>query len=73
MTTQIIKHCKKEYKVITAYSDNGLNNGIEVIDVKGAIYKVERLPRPAKNETELMCVIVNGIRYSSFAKFLKSI
>jgi hypothetical protein len=68
-----IKHCKREYKVITPHSDNGIYNGIEVIEVKGNIYNVERLPRPAKNESELMCVIVNNIRYNSFAKFLKTL
>ena len=71
--TKSTKHCKREYKVVVPYTDNGLNNGIEVIEVNGNIYKVERLPRPAKNESDLMCVYVNNIRYSSFAKFLKSV
>ena len=67
------KHCKREYTIITPYTDNGLNNGIEIIEVNGNTYIVERLPRPAKNESDLMCVIVKNVRYSSFAKFLKSI
>jgi len=68
-----IKHCKREYKVLTPYSDNGENYGIEVIEVKGKIYKIERVPRPAKNITELFAVFVDGVRYNTFAKFLKSL
>ncbi len=61
-------HCKNQYNVIQDYSD--LTN-IEVILFKGVEYKIERLPRPCKNETDLRVVIVNGVKYSSFAKFLK--
>jgi len=67
MTT---KHCKREYKVIIPYSE--ITN-IEIIDVNGKEYKVIRLPRPTKTESELMCVFVEGIKYNSLAKFLKSI
>ncbi len=68
-----IKHCKKSYTVVKPYTDNGSKNGIEIIDVSGVIYVVERLPRPAKNESDLMCVIVMGKRYPSLANFLKQV
>ena len=68
-----IKHCKRSYTVVNEYRDNGSKNGIEIIDVSGVIYVVERLPRPANNERDLMCVIVNGKRYPSLANFLKQV
>lgn len=66
----ITKHCKKQYKVLVPYTDAKC---IEVIEVEGKSYEIVRLPRPTKNVTELMCVFVNGIKYPTFAKFLKSI
>ena len=65
-----IKHCKKEYKVIKQY--NEITN-CETVEVLGEQYEIVRLPRPTKTESELMCVFVKGIRYSTFAKFLKSL
>ncbi len=65
-----IKHCKKEYTIVSSYNEI---NWTEVVEVNGKIYEVLRNPRPTKNEAELMCVFVQGIKYSSFAKFLKSI
>ena len=64
------KHCKVEYTVLVNYTDDTL---IEVIEVKGKQYKVVRLPRPTKTINELFCVYVDGIRYTTFAKFLKSL
>jgi hypothetical protein len=72
-TMKTVKHCKNEYKVIVPYSDNGIENGIEIIEAKGNQYKIERLPRPTKNETDLMCVFVDGVRYRSLAFFLKQL
>lgn len=69
-TNAKIKHCKRTYKVITPYSNT---TNIEIIEILGNQYTVTRLPRPTNTEAELMCVFVEGIRYSSFAKFLKSI
>jgi len=66
----VVKHCKKEYTVLIPYSDK---TNEEVISTKGKEYKIVRLPRPAKNESDLMCVFVDGIRYPSFAKFLKTL
>ena len=65
-----IKHCKKEYKVIIPH--NEITN-CETVEVLGEQYEIVRLPRPTKTESELMCVFVKGIRYSTFAKFLKSL
>ena len=64
------KHCKREYKVIEAYNEI---NWTEIIEVNEKKYEVLRNPRPTKTEAELMCVFVGGIKYSSFAKFLKSV
>jgi hypothetical protein len=66
----IVKHCGIEYKVIVPYSET---TNTEVIEVNGNVYKISRLPRPTKTEAELMRVFVNGVKYNSFAKFLKSI
>lgn len=66
----IVKHCKIEYKVIVPYSETA---NTEVIEVKGNVYEICYLPRPTKTEAELRLVFVNGIKYSTFAKFLKSI
>jgi hypothetical protein len=64
------KHCKREYKVIQAYNEI---DWIEVVEVNGKEYEILRNPRPTKTEAELMCVFVQGIKYASFAKFLKSV
>jgi hypothetical protein len=68
MTTT--KHCKMTYNVIVPYSE--INNS-EVISVNGLTYEIIRNPRPTKTESELMCVFVNGVKYNSLAKFLKSL
>lgn len=73
MENQVVNHCKKQYEVIVPYSENGTENGLEVIKVNEILYNVYRLPRPAKNETDLWCVIVNNVRYRSLANFLKSL
>ena len=64
-----IKHCKLTYKVLIPYEGT---TGKEVIEFNGVEYVIERLPRPAKNESDLMCVFVSGRRYRSFANFLKT-
>jgi hypothetical protein len=64
------KHCKQEYKVLVPYSEN---TNIEIIEVKGKVYEIARIPRPCATYGELALVYVNGIKYYSFAKFLKSI
>lgn len=68
--TGVIKHCKREFKVIKQYSQE---TNLETIEYKGQEFVIVRLPRPAKNEADLICVFVNGIKYTTFAKFLKSI
>ena len=64
------KHCKNIYQVVVPYTEK---TNTEVISVNGNEYLIERLPRPANTISELMCVFVNGVRYASFAKFLKHI
>jgi hypothetical protein len=65
-----IKHCKKQYSVIVPYTEQ---SNTEVIQVNGINYTINRLPRPTKTVAELYYVFVDGIRYTTFAKFLKSI
>jgi hypothetical protein len=65
-----IKHCKNTYQVVVPYTDE---TNTEVISVNGNEYLIERLPRPTNTVSELMCVFVSGVRYASFAKFLKHI
>jgi len=65
-----IKHCKKQYEVIIPYTDASL---IQVIRVNEKDYKLEYLPRPCKNYAELFSVYHNGVRFSTLAKFLKSV
>jgi hypothetical protein len=65
-----MKHCKVQYKIVTPYSDNTL---FEIIEVNGINYRLDFLPRPCKTVSDLYCVYYNGIRFSTFAKFLKSI
>ena len=65
-----MKHCKVNYKVIIPYSDETLT---QVIEVKGISYEVNYLPRPCKNERDVFAVFHNGVRFSTFAKFLKSV
>jgi hypothetical protein len=66
----IFKHCGVTYKVITEYTDEIQT---QVIEVNGTEYKLSYIPRPCKNESDLRKVFCNGIEYSNFAKFLKSI
>lgn len=68
MTTY--KHCGNIYTVLVKYSDT---TNEEVILFKDKKYTIVRLPRPTKTEAELACVFVNGVKYNSFAKFLKTI
>jgi hypothetical protein len=65
-----IKHCKFTYQVVKPFCDNSLT---EVIIVNGQTYQLDFLPRPAKNYADLSCVYYKGVRYSTRAKFLKSI
>lgn len=64
------KHCKVNYTIVTPYSDETL---FQIIDVNGKQYRVDYLPRPCKSVADLYAVIVNGVKYSTLAKFLKSI
>jgi|688.fasta_scaffold898336_2 hypothetical protein len=64
------QHCKVSYLVIEDYSDETLKQIIEINNVQ---YTVTYNPRPCNTEAELRCVFHNGIKYSTFAKFLKSI
>ena len=68
-TTNLIKHCGCTYEIVKKFSEETWS---ESILYNGEIYEINVFPRPTKTETELMCVFVNGIRYASFAKFLKS-
>lgn len=65
-----IKHCKKQYSVLVKYSE--ITNS-ETIEFNGVVYEILRNPRPTKEVSELYHVFVNGIKYNTFAKFLKSI
>lgn len=65
-----IKHCKKEYSILVNYSE--ITN-LEIIEFNGIVYEILRNPRPTTTEAQLICVFVNGIKYSTFAKFLKTI
>jgi hypothetical protein len=67
---EIVKHCKKQFKVIIPYSDEGL---IQVIEINGIEYKLEYLPRPCKNYSDLFCVYYQGVRFATLAKFLKTV
>lgn len=64
------KHCKFTYQVIKPFCSESLT---EVIMFNGQTYQLDFLPRPAQNYADLACVIYKGIRYSTRAKFLKSI
>ena len=68
MTTHT--HCKIAYQVVVPYSDESY---VEIIIVNGQEFKIERLPRPCTTEKDLMAVFHNGVRFPSFAKFLKTI
>jgi hypothetical protein len=63
-----VSHSKIQYSVIEEYSDSTFR---QVIKLKDKIYQIDYLPRPCKNESDLRCVFVNNIRYTTFAKFLK--
>lgn len=65
-----MKHCKINYKTIINYSDETL---FEIIEVNGKQYKLTFTPRPCKTVSELYAVYHNGVRFSTFAKFLKSV
>lgn len=65
-----MKHCKIEYKVIKEYSDIDFT---EIIEYKGITHEIKRVQRPCKTESELRLVFVNGVTYSTFAKFLKTL
>ena len=65
-----INHCKCSYEVIVPFSDDTL---VQIILVNGVEYKLDYLPRPAKNYSDLFCVYNKGIRYNTLAKFLKFI
>jgi hypothetical protein len=65
-----MKHCKVQYNVIKEYSEPGFT---EIIEVNGIQYTVVRLPRPCATVADLFAVYVNGVRYSTFAKFLKTV
>ncbi len=67
--SEVIKHCGCSYEIVRAYSEETWSEEILYL---GKVYEVKTNPRPAKTEAELMCVFVDGIRYASFAKFLKS-
>jgi hypothetical protein len=69
-TSNTKKHCGIFYEEVTPYSDETL---VQVIKVKGNEYKLTFLPRPCKADSDLFAVFHNGIRYSTFAKFLKSL
>ncbi len=65
-----MKHCKIEYKVIEAYSDETLK---QVIEVKGVLHTITYLQRPCQTTSDLFAVYNNGVRFSTFAKFLKTL
>jgi hypothetical protein len=64
------QHCKVKYKVITPYTDDTL---FEIIEVNGQQYKLTFKFRPCKTVSELFAVYYNGVRFPTFAKFLKTI
>jgi hypothetical protein len=64
------KHCKVGYKVVEAYSEQTLQQKIEV---DGVVYVLKYTPRPCKTISEVYAVYHNGVRYATFAKFLKTI
>ena len=64
------KHCKVNYTIVTPYSHETL---FQVIDVNGKQYRVDYLPRPCNTISDLYAVYHQGVRFSTFAKFLKSI
>jgi hypothetical protein len=64
------QHCKVKYEVIVPYSDETL---VEVVKVNGIEYKLDYLPRPCSTTSDLFCVFHNGVRFSTFAKFLKTV
>jgi hypothetical protein len=64
------KHCKVNYETIVPYSDETL---FQIIKMNEIEYKVEYLPRPCSSTSDLYAVYYKGIRFSTFAKFLKAI
>jgi hypothetical protein len=64
------KHCKVSYEVVVPYTDETL---FQIISVNEQEYRIDYLPRPCNTISDLYCVLHKGVRYSTFAKFLKSV
>jgi hypothetical protein len=65
-----MKHCKVNFNVLVKYTDETLE---QVIEVNGIAYTLKYLPRPCSNEKDLFAVFHDGVRFPSLAKFLKSV
>jgi hypothetical protein len=70
MNNTINKHCKVQYQVLVPYSDDTFT---QVIEVNGKTFTIGYLPRPCASVADLYAVIVNGVKYPTLAKFLKSV
>jgi hypothetical protein len=65
-----MKHCKVQYNIIKEYSEA---DNTEIVEANGIQYTVKTLPRPCATAADLYAVYINGVRYSTFAKFLKTV
>lgn len=63
------KHCKVSYTVISKFSEE--TNSF-TISFSGTIYEVKKIHKPV-TVSDCYAVIVNGIKYPTFAKFLKTL